>query len=224
MPVKNLLLPNNFEQATPTRKEIDAASKSPKTPPAMKVRDSGMPDEKMWATFFDAPRILAALDFTDPRANVVEFGCGYGTFTVVAAALTSGAVHALDIEPVMVEATVRKARALRLQNIHAAQRDFVATGTGLADLSVRYAMLFNILHAARPVALLREAFRVLKVGGKVGVIHWIHDVTTPRGPDLSIRPRPQQCQEWLQEAGFELVIPLVSLPPYHYGMVGRKPE
>jgi hypothetical protein len=27
----------------------------------------------------------------------------------------------------------------------------------------------------------------------------------------------------LKESGFELAMPLVSLPPYHFGVVGRKP-
>jgi hypothetical protein len=58
----------------------------------------------------------------------------------------------------------------------------------------------------------------------VGVIHWNYDPATPRGPDLSIRPRPEQCQAWCREAGFKLIVPLVSLPPWHYGLVGRKPS
>jgi ubiquinone/menaquinone biosynthesis C-methylase UbiE len=103
------------------------------------------------------------------------------------------------------------------------QRDFVAEGTGLPDDSVGYAMLFNILHAENPVSLLCEAFRVLRPGGKVGVIHWNYDPKTPRGPVMNIRPRPEQCQSWTREAGFALTVPFMSLPPYHYGLVGRKP-
>ncbi len=190
----------------------------------MKVRDSGMPDEKMWAGFFDARRILVQLDFSDSGADVVEFGCGYGTFTIAAAGLTSGTVHALDIEPEMLKATAARAESLKLTNIRTVRRDFVGGGTGLPDESVGYAMLFNILHAEDPVGLLREAYRVLQPGGRVGVIHWVYDAATPRGPDLSIRPRPEQCQAWVQKAGFKLVIPIMALPPYHYGMVGRRPQ
>ena len=110
-----------------------------------------------------------------------------------------------------------------MRNVQLLLRDFVAAGTGLAGASVGYAMLFNILHAEQPHILLREAFRVLSPAGTVAVIHWIHDPATPRGPDLAIRPRPEQCQAWLQDAGFNLVKSLVSLPPYHFGIVGRKP-
>jgi len=190
----------------------------------MKVRESGMPDEKMWAPFFDADHILTQLGFNDRTADVVEFGCGYGTFTVAAAARTHGTIFTFDIEPAMVEATDRKARERGQSNARCLLRDFVGDGTGLTDNSVGYAMLFNILHAENPLALLREAHRVLRPGGKVGVIHWNYDPSTPRGPDMSIRVRPEQCQAWTREAGFVLTLPLISLPPYHYGLVGQKPQ
>ncbi|MCC6353387.1 MAG: class I SAM-dependent methyltransferase [Verrucomicrobiae bacterium] len=189
----------------------------------MKIRDSGMPDEVTWEHFFDSRQILARLAFTDPDCHVVEFGCGYGTFTVTAATLTKGTIYALDIEPAMLESTAAKAASLGLSNIRTAQRDFVQDGTGLPDGFVGYAMLFNILHAEEPLHLLREAHRVLRPGGRVGIIHWNYDAGTPRGPDLGIRPRPEDCQAWAQEAGFDLLIPFVSLPPYHYGIVGRRP-
>lgn len=189
----------------------------------MKVRDSGMPDEKMWEEFFEARHILSQLAFANDGSDVVDFGCGYGTFTIAAAKLTVGTVHAFDIEPEMVGAVAARAATCGLGNIRTVQRDFVAEGTDLPAGAAGYAMLFNILHAEDPLRLLQEAHRVLRPGGTVGVIHWVCDAATPRGPDLSIRPRPEQCQTWVRHAGFELLIPVVSLPPYHYGLAGLKP-
>lgn len=36
------------------------------------------------------------------------------------------------------------------------------------------------------------------------------------------RPSPGQRSAWVEKAGFQLLIPFVALPPYHYGLVGRK--
>jgi SAM-dependent methyltransferase len=187
----------------------------------MKVRDSGMPSEDVWDGFFDADQILKSLGLNDQDAAVVEFGCGYGTFTVAAARLTSGPVVALDIDPAMVQATLAKVSGCSLGNISVVERDFVARGTGLADSSVHWAMLFNILHAENPTSLLREAHRVLRPGGAAAIIHWNHDALTPRGPSLDIRPRPEQCRAWLEQTDFDPGA-TVALPPYHFGIVGKK--
>ena len=73
-----------------------------------KGRESGMPDTKMWQGFFDPARILDRLDCDHP-GNVVEFGCGYGLFTVEAAKRSSGTVYAVDIDPGMLAATMAEA-------------------------------------------------------------------------------------------------------------------
>ena len=125
----------------------------------MKTRESGMPDESMWESFFDPPTVLAKLGLTDECRDVVDFGCGYGTFTIPAARIAQGIVHAFDIEAEMVAATAARAKAAGLTNVQVWQRDFVADGTGLTDASFDYVMLFNILHAEDPLTLLREALR-----------------------------------------------------------------
>ena len=50
----------------------------------MKLRESGMPGEEMWRAFFDPANALAKLGLTPACVNAVDFGCGYGTFTIAA--------------------------------------------------------------------------------------------------------------------------------------------
>lgn len=186
----------------------------------MKTRESGMPEEPMWAGFFDPARVLQILRLTADCGDVVDFGCGYGTFTIPAARIVRGTVHALDIEPEMIEATRAKAEQEGLANVCVRLRDFVAEGAGLPDGSVDYVMLFNILHAECPEVLLAESARILKPHGLLAIIHWRYDPSTPRGPSIEIRPRPEQCRDRAIAHGFSLLDPgIIDLPPYHYGMV-----
>lgn len=188
----------------------------------MKIRQGGMPADEMWKTFFDPEFILKELGLGSDCKTVIDFGCGYGTFAIPAARMISGVVYGFDIEVELIEACKRKAHEAALPNLICQQRDFIVEGTGLLNETVDYVMLFNILHTENPLALLQEAHRILNPLGKIGVIHWKYDPTTPRGPSMDIRPRPEQCEEWMQASGFDLVTGLIDLPPYHYGMIGRK--
>ena len=189
----------------------------------MKVHDSGMPDEEMWSSFFDPEKILRAFGLDQEISGIVEFGCGYGTFTLTAAKMIRGNVTAFDIEPAMVSAVSEKSCQAGIKNIRAVVRDFVAQGTGLPQYSMDVALLFNILHHDQPVALMKEAYRVLNMEGYLAIIHWNYDPTTPRGPAMEIRPRPEQCIEWGREAGFNFnKRERFDFPPYHYGLLLRK--
>lgn len=186
----------------------------------MKTRESGMPPEEMWRTFFDPARILASLNLNATRQCVVDFGCGFGTFAIPAAQIVSGTVHAFDIDLAMVEETRSKAGELGLRNLNVVHRDFVELGCGLPDHTADYVMLFNILHAAEAAALLTEARRILKDSGVLAVIHWNYDSSTPRGPSMQIRLRPEECQALVRSAGF-FPGPLIDLPPHHYGFTAH---
>lgn len=186
----------------------------------MQGRESKMPPIDLWESFFDPAGVIAALSGTRISGDVIEFGSGYGTFTIPMAARTSGTVYALDIDPLMVTATADRAARALSRNIVVEQRDFIVDGSGRDAESASFALLFNILHIEDPVSLLREARRVLERGGRVGVTHWIHDARTPRGPSLEIRPRAEQCRAWGEEAALSCVWQ-GDLPgsPWHWGMV-----
>lgn len=187
----------------------------------MKGRESGMPQKEMWEGFFSPDRILEIMKLDRHVHDVVEFGCGYGTFTIPAARIVKGTVYAIDIEADMVHATEKETGKAGLHNVKTILRDFMAKGTGLKDASVDYVMLFNILHIEHPEILLKESYRILRPEGKLGIIHWDYDPATPRGPLMDIRPKPEQCIVWAEEAGF-VNSEQFDLQPYHYGIVMRK--
>jgi SAM-dependent methyltransferase len=183
----------------------------------MKTRESGMPSEEMWQGFFDPEVVLEKLNLTADCQCVVDLGCGYGTFSIPAARLIQGTVYAIDIDPDMVAATAAKAGP----NLTAMKRDLVESGSGLADHTADYVMLFNILHAMEASILLQEATRILRPGGLLGVIHWNYDPTTPRGPSMEIRLQPEQCLAMVRRSGFDIG-PIIDLPPHHFGFVGTR--
>ena len=188
----------------------------------MKIRESEMPKEEEWNSFFDPSRTLSLMDLDQKVVNAADFGCGYGTFTMPAARMILGKIYAFDIEPEMIEITKKKARELNLYNVVAVLRDFISRGSGLKDASIDFVMLFNILHTEKPTRLLTEAYRILRVGGRVGIVHWNYDASTPRGPPMNLRPKPKQCRLWAESVGFSYEKQL-DLKPYHYGILMKKP-
>jgi ubiquinone/menaquinone biosynthesis C-methylase UbiE len=187
----------------------------------LKIRESGMPKEEDWNKFFNPAKTLKLLGLNSSVVNVADFGCGYGTFTIPAAKIISGKIYAFDIEPEMIEAVKRKAKKLNLTNVETFIRDFMSESIGLKDGSVDYVFLFNILHLEKPESLLKESYRILRVGGRVGIIHWKYDPATPRGPPMDMRPRPEQIRLWAESVGF-IFGQEFELKPYHYGLVLNK--
>jgi len=177
----------------------------------MRIRDSGMPEEAYWESLFDLPLILSRLGINRFH-DVAELGCGYGTFSIPIARAITGTLFTFDIEPAMVARTLERGAGLRMV---AEVRDVMRHGFGLRADAV---LLFNILHCERPVQLLQHAADALQPGGEVLVIHWRHDIPTPRGPRLEIRPAPDQIFQWAQQTGrLRPVGQAIDLPPWHYG-------
>ncbi len=176
----------------------------------MKIRDSGMPEEAVWESLFDVPLILSTFDIGQFH-DVAELGCGYGTFSIPVAKAIRGTLYTFDIGPAMVARTLERGAGLR---IVAQVRDVMEHGFGVQADAV---LLFNILHCEEPVRLVQHARNALREGGEVLIIHWQHDIATPRGPSADIRPSPQQIAAWAKDAGLEAE-EVLDLPPWHYGM------
>ena len=185
---------------------------------AMKVFDSGMPEEAYWNSLFDVPLIVDWLNPKNVSAPIVEIGCGYGTFTVPIAKETNTEVYTFDIEPSMIETANRNVQQAGIRNVSFFLRDVVEEGTGLESDSVGMVLFFNILHFDERRILLEEACRILRPNGVAAIIHWRKDIPTPRGPSIHTRPDQQMILESIK--GLDLIFNGNSriLEPYHWGM------
>ena len=181
-----------------------------------------MPAEKMWADLFNIELILSELQINSKVNDLVEIGCGYGTFTIPSAKQITGKLYAFDIEKEMIDIVRQKLSNGQLGNVITEQRDILTQTTGLADNSIDYVMLFNILHNDSPIDFFTEAYRILKPKGKLGILHWRSDISTPRGPDLSIRPTPDQILQWIDNLEFNIYKEPVIIEPYHFGIIISK--
>ncbi|MDO8542484.1 MAG: class I SAM-dependent methyltransferase [Opitutaceae bacterium] len=185
----------------------------------MKVRDSGMPEANYWESLFEIEPILDTLGINADVTDAVEVGCGYGTFTLPVAQRIRGTLHSFDIESSMVAQTRTRLANAGVSNVSLHERDVIADGFALPPGSVDAVLLFNILHVENPIELLRASAELLRSGGRVLIIHWRSDIKTPRGPDLSIRPRPEHVMEWARHTG--VLSPAGThriLPPWHFGL------
>jgi len=189
----------------------------------MKYRDSGMPEENMWKTFFNPAKILKKMEINEALNSYLDIGCGYGTFLFPAAEIVGNAVG-FDIDENMIKHCEQLKLNLKKDNIRLIAGDISSGENGFLQTEYKnyfdYVSLFNILHCEEPVALLKLADDLLNNTGKIGAIHWQYK-KTPRGPSMEIRPRPEQIIEWAKKVKLKLK-KSVDLPPYHYGLIFTK--
>ena len=177
-----------------------------------------MPEERYWESLFDVPLILDRLGINSAIRDVAELGCGYGTFTLPIARAIRGTIYTFDIDTNMVGRTQERVRHAGANNVVCRELDVMEHGFDVPN-PVDVGLLFNILHCEEPERLLGHAATAVRRGGRVLVIHWRCDPTTPRGPTLDIRPKPEQIVLWAATGG-QLVWQneVLQLPPWHYGL------
>ena len=100
-----------------------------------------------------------------PGFNVLDFGCGPGSYIVPLAKLVgeSGKVYALDIHPLAIQRVQDIASKKQLANVETILSD---CQTGLPDNSLDVVLLYDIFHhLSDPDVVLKELYRVLKPDG-----------------------------------------------------------
>jgi ubiquinone/menaquinone biosynthesis C-methylase UbiE len=85
--------------------------------------------------------------------------------------------------------------------------------------SVDFAFLACVLHELDGPGTLREAGRVLRPGGILGIVEW-KKRRQLEGPPYRIRLSPKKAAEVLEEGGFDSE-EAFEAGPYHYGITAR---
>lgn len=157
--------------------------------------------------------------------KIADLGCGTtGRFCIPAAKLTgnTGVVYIIDILKSVLNEVSRKARLEGVNNIKAIWANLEIFGsTKIKNDFIDVATLINILFQSKEHKnILKEAYRILKINGKLLVVDW-KQTAIPFGPPLIDRVKPEAIKKIARELNFQLIEEF-SAGQYHYGLIFSK--
>ncbi|GAB6181906.1 class I SAM-dependent methyltransferase [Desulfotomaculum defluvii] len=133
---------------------------------------------------------------------ILDLGCGTGFLTLPAAQTVTekGFVFGLDIQETLLVEALARSKQQNLFNIA-----WVLTYPDkitLPSTSVDCVILGMVAHEAPDLAqTLAECNRVLRQGGRIGIVEW-NQTFTEMGPPLEHRLKPETLQNILEQQGF----------------------
>jgi predicted methyltransferase len=177
------------------------------------------PDRDLWQL---PDEIMDSLGIAEGSV-VADIGAGGGWFTVRLARRVgvNGLVYAEDIQPQMLEATMRRVAREGLGNV----RRVMGTSENprLPASAIDAALIVDTYHEFdRRDALLRNIAKSLKPNGRIGVVDFKRDGLGP-GPALEDRVDPDEVVRDAEAAGLRLVRRETFLP-YQFLLVFSRPQ
>ncbi|MBI4132185.1 MAG: class I SAM-dependent methyltransferase [Candidatus Sungbacteria bacterium] len=170
--------------------------------------------------FLHPEGIIGRLDIR-PGMVVADFGAGSGYFSIPAARRVGegGKVYAIDIQQTAINLLRSKASLEHLLNIEAVWADLERpAGSRLAEGAVDFVIIANILfQAAEKAAVLAEAKRVLRTGGKLAILEW-DETPFPAGPPAALRVPKSLVRQLTEGVGFQLEKEFEA-GSHHYGLL-----
>lgn len=175
------------------------------------------------SSFLNPDRVIGRLDIAKGM-TVADFGAGSGFYTVSLARVVgdTGKVYAIDIQKGHLDLVKSKAQIEHLLQIETVWADLeLSEGSHLKPDSVDLVVVSNILfQVEKKESVLREAYRVLKPGGRVAVVEW-DEAPFSGGPASEMRVAKRLVVDWLDRAGFRLDREFEA-GSHHYGLLYRK--
>lgn len=134
---------------------------------------------------------------------MIDIGCGTGYFTLPASEITGplGRVIGVDISEEMLNEVRNKING-KGHNIELMLSDNITLP--ISDSHGTFALLVNVLHEADDMmAMLAEAKRVLKPGGRLAIIEW-EKREMPLGPPVEHRLHHDELMRLVMDSGFKM--------------------
>ncbi len=173
--------------------------------------------------FAHPPRNVQALGI-EPGMSVADFGSGSGAYVLlIAEALAgSGHVYACDIQKDLLRRTYNEAKKRNLHNVKVLWGDLERPGgSKLADDSQDLVLISNLLFQVDDKnAVLAEAARITKNGGRVAIIDWT-DSFGGMGPARDAVFTKESALAAAAEAGLRFVSEFPA-GAHHYGLIFTK--
>ncbi len=154
---------------------------------------------------------------------VADIGCGTGFSAIPMAARVGekGKVYACDLSAEMIEAVRNKIEKWKIENIVPLVSE--ENRTPINDHAIDFILLSMVIHELEsPHAFFFEMKRILKRGGRIGIIDW-KKAESPPGPPMGERLSLAEIKELLVNEGF--VAEDEKIPgKYHYAVMASRPD
>jgi len=144
-------------------------------------------------------RLLKDKAGVKPGMTCIDLGSGTGAFTfpLLLCVGAKGFVYAVDDSDEMLAHIKANNPPPNLVLVHGD-----VSRTGLADSIADFCLMSSILHEVdRPDKLVAQAYRLLKLGGRVLVLDWKAELDSP-GPPQRLRLSQEKVEDLLQQSGF----------------------
>lgn len=136
----------------------------------------------------------------------------------------SGVVYAVDVVKTILPAVATKAKMHGLNNVQTVWSDLEVYGAtrAIRDNMLAAAFLVTILfQSQKRAAILQEAARMVRPGGKLIIVDWKPGVEAPLGPSEHQRVSADEIKQLAIGMGLQVVDEFAA-GPYHWGMVAVK--
>ncbi len=173
--------------------------------------------------FLDPKNVIVVCDLSSD-AHIADFGAGSGIYTfLLAEGFPMRKIFAIDVQKDLVDHIQKEAEKRGFQNIYAVWGDVdEVKGSMLRDESIDCVLMANILFQLEDIpTAVREAYRILKPGGKLLVVDWSESFGH-LGPHPDHVVTEENAKQLVEEANFLIQKSFDDLGAHHYVFLAEK--